>query len=709
MNPLFPDLNQFFLPKRIAFIGATEDLSKFGGRCMRLLIDFGFSGEIYPVNPKRDSIFGHRCYPSLADLPQRPDHVGIVLPSMGVIGAIEECVSIGVPFATLFSAGFSEMGTEEGRLLQGRAVSIARSGGLRFMGPNCNGMINFVDGVALTSTAAIKGQRRPAGDLGIVSQSGGAGQISVMWRAQQAGLGISYQVSCGNDADLDLLDYIAYMLESEATQVVMVVAERIPDSKKLRALANRSMELDKPILMVKAGRTLAGSRMAASHTGSLTGSESVCDAALRQMGIVRVEDTNELYDAAMLLRRKKHLYGNRAASTSISGGNLVLAADLGALMGIDFPPYSDNTQKELKAFLPGFSGADNPTDLTSAAIGRQDSLQEVVKIISQDPSIDIVIPIITLSQASEIRGVAAISAESSKPFAILWTGCAIDDPTLTHDKLVAQGHAVYRDSLQCMKAVRVAMRYSQRRQLIMARPQPKRPADIHVQDARKFLRGCLGTLSESESKKLLKIYGIPITNEILAKNSNEALVAAKKIGYPVALKIQSPAILHKSDAGAIKLGVIDEQGVKDGYQAVISAAINWKADAHIEGILVQEMVEDGFEVLIGVSVDPTFGPVITVGLGGIYVEIIRDLTFRIPPLGLLESHEMLNELRAYPILSGARGEAPADIEFLARCIERVSWLAVDLQDCMIELDINPIRVFSGQLGGKVVDALVVLK
>jgi len=709
MNPLFPDLNQFFSPRRIAFVGATEDLSKFGGRCMRLLIDFGFSGEIYPVNPKRDSIFGHRCYPSLADLPQRPDHVGIVLPSMGVIGAIEECVSIGVPFATLFSAGFSETGTEDGRLLQERAVSIARSGGLRFMGPNCNGMINFVDGVALTSTAAIKGQRRPAGDLGIVSQSGGAGQISVMWRAQQAGLGISYQVSCGNDADLDLLDYIAYMLESEATQVVMVVAERIPDSKKLRTLANRAMELDKPILMVKAGRTLAGSRMAASHTGSLTGSECVCDAALRQMGIVRVEDTNELYDAAMLLRRKKHLYGNRAASTSISGGNLVLAADLGALMGIDFPPYSENTQKELKAFLPGFSGANNPTDLTSAAIGRQDSLQEVVKIISQDPSIDIVIPIITLSQASEIRGVAAVSAESSKPFAILWTGCAIDDPTLTHDKLVAQGHAVYRDSLQCMKAVRAAMRYSQRRQLIMGRPQPKRPADIDVQDARKFLRGCLGTLSESESKKLLKIYGIPITNEILAKNSNEALVAAKKIGYPVALKIQSPDILHKSDAGAIRLGVIDEKGVKDGYQAVNSAAINWKADAHIEGILVQEMVEDGFEVIIGVSVDPTFGPVITVGLGGIYVEIIRDLAFRVPPLGLLESHEMLNELRTYPILSGARGGASVDIEFLARCIERVSWLAVDLQDCIIELDINPIRIFSGQLGGKVVDALAVLR
>ena len=271
------DLQRFFAPRRVAFVGATEDLGKFGGRCVRLLIDFGFKGEIYPVNPKRKEIFGLKCYPSLADLPQQPDHVGIVLPSASVLGALEDCVRVKAPFAAVFSAGFAETGTEEGRALQQRAVSIARAapyaGGLRFMGPNCNGLVNFVDAFAFTSTAAIRGARRPAGDIGVVSQSGGAGQINVMWRAQQAGLDISYQVSCGNDADLDLLDYMSFMVESERTKVVLAIAERIPAGERLRALALRAAQLDKPIVMVKVGRTEAGSRMAASHTGSVTGAD----------------------------------------------------------------------------------------------------------------------------------------------------------------------------------------------------------------------------------------------------------------------------------------------------------------------------------------------------------------------------------------------------------------------------------------------------
>ena len=333
----FPDLQRFMAPKRVAFVGATEDLSKFGGRCVRALIDFGYSGEIYPVNPKRSEIFGLKCYASLADLPQVPDHVGIVLPGVGVCAVLEECVKKRVPFATVFSAGFAETGTEEGKAMQARAIGIARAGGLRFMGPNCTGMVNFVDAFAFTSTATIKGPRRPAGDLGVVSQSGGAGQVNVMWRAQQAGMNVSYQVSCGNDADLNLLDYMAFMVESERTKVVLVIAERIADGDKLRALARRAAELDKPIVMVKVGRTEAGSRMAASHTGSVTGADEVSDAALRQMGIVRVEDTNELYETAMLLRTGKRAAGWRAAATSVSGGNLVMVADLGASVGIEFP------------------------------------------------------------------------------------------------------------------------------------------------------------------------------------------------------------------------------------------------------------------------------------------------------------------------------------------------------------------------------------
>jgi acetyltransferase len=691
----FPDLHRFLAPRRVAFVGATEDMAKFGGRCMRLLVDFGYKGEIYPVNPKRSEIFGLKCYPSLADLPQAPDHVGIVLPSASVLQALGECVSIGAPFATVFSAGFAETGTEEGKALQQRAVAIARAGGLRFMGPNCNGLVNYVDAFAFTSTATIRGARRPAGDIAVASQSGGAGQVNVMWRAQEAGLDISYQVSCGNDADLDLLDYMAFMVESERTKVVLAIAERIPDGEKLRKLARRAAELDKPILMVKVGRTEAGSRMAASHTGSVTGADEVTDAALRQMGIVRVMDTNDLYETAMLLRKGKRPNGRRAAAASISGGNLVMVADLGATVGVEFPAYSEATQAKLKKFLPGFSATSNPTDLTAAAIGTQDAFSSVARIIADDPGIDAVVPVITFSPKAEIQAIAAVSADSPKPVPILWTGKCSDDPALTPDVLVAEGHAVYRDAMPCMKALRAAMRYSEFRRN-MARPAPQRPAGIDVDAARKL--ELKGTLSEAQSKKLLGLYGLPLTKEHLATSAEEAVATGI-----VALKIQSPDIPHKTEAKAIRLGVSGD--LRQAYEEVIAAAKKYKPDARIEGVLVQEMVTGGQEILIGVSRDPVFGPVLTVGLGGVYVEVFKDVAFRLPPVSRQDAKDMIDELRCSAILKGARGQAPVDIDALADCIERVSWLAVDLQDRILELDINPLRVLPK--GAKVVDALVV--
>jgi acyl-CoA synthetase (NDP forming) len=706
--PEFADLGRFFAPRRVAFVGATEDLAKFGGRCMRLLIDFGFPGEIYPVNPKRSEIFGRKCYPSLADLPEVPDHVGIVLPAAGVAAALEGCGRLGVPFATVFSAGFGETGSVEGRAQQQRIVGIARAGGVRMMGPNCNGLVNFVDAFALTSTATIKGARQPAGDIGVASQSGGAGQVNVMWRAQQAGLGITYQVSCGNDADLNLLDYMAFMVESERTKVVLAIAERIPDGARLRALARRAAELDKPIVMIKVGRTEAGSRAAASHTGAATGADDVCDAALRQMGILRVEDTSELYETAMLLRRGRRPAGRRAAATSISGGNLVMVADLGASLGIEFPEYAAATQKKLGEYLPGFSQASNPTDLTAAAIGQKDTYTSVARILAEDPGVDALIPVVTMAAAEEIRSIAALSADCAKPVAILWTGNAIGDPALTQESLVAAGHAVYRDALPCLKALGAAMRYAEFRRH-RARLAPARPSGIDADAAQIILSGAKGTLSEHRSKALLACYGLPCTREHLARDDDAAVRVARDTGGPVALKIQSPDIPHKTEAKAIRLGVLGDEAVRRAFREVTDAALAYSPGAAIEGVLVQEMVEGGHEVLLGVARDPTFGPVLTVGLGGVYVDVLKDLAFRLPPLSAQEALEALRELRAYPLLQGFRGRPRVDIGALAGCIERISWLAVDLQDSVAELDINPLRVLAEGKGVRVVDALVVLK
>lgn len=706
-QPSFADLAAFFSPRRVAIIGATENQGKFGGRCVKRLLDFGFAGDFYPINPARSHIFDRPCYPTIRDVPERPDHVGIVLPAADVPKAVEQCTEMGVPFATVFSAGFSETGTDEGRALERRVVDIARAGGLRLMGPNCNGMINFVDGFALTSTAVIEGVRPPAGDIAIASQSGGAGQVNIMWRAQQAGLDVSYQVSCGNDADLDLLDYIAFMVEDPRTRVVLVLAEKIADGARLAVVAQRAAELDKPIVVVKVGRTEAGSRTAASHTGAITGADDVCDAAFRQLGIVRVDDTCELYEIAMMLRRRRRPSGPGIAATSLSGGNLVLAADLGASLGLEWPQYTEATQSRVAEVVPGFAGVANPTDLTAAAVGKEGTFARALDAIAADPAVHTLVPLLTFASASDIQSVAELSARIDKPTAILWTGRCTNDDALTPAKLVAEGHAVYRDGLPCMKAIRRTFDYAAMRERL-ARGVPQRPSDIDADKARTALLGVDGVLNEAASKALLTCYGLPVTREKLVRDAADAAVFASEIDGPVALKIQSSDIPHKTEAGALRLGVQGEEAVCRGFEEVMAAARSYRPDARIDGVLVQEMVTEGHEMLLGISRDPVFGPVLAVGFGGIFAEVVKDVSIRLPPVDKTMADEMLRELRTFPLLEGARGQPPADVGALTDCIVRLSWLATDHAGLIREFDINPLKVGPQGRGTRVVDALAIV-
>ena len=703
----FPDLTHFFAPRHVALLGATQDTGKFGGRCMRQLIDFGFTGDIYPVNPNREDIFGLRCYPSVLALPETPDHVGIVLPAHAVPQALEQCVQRGVKFATVFSSGFGEMATKEGLALQQRILDISRSGSMRIMGPNCNGLINFVDGFALPATGTISGPRCPAGDIGIVSQSGGAGQVNTMWRAQQAGLGISYQVSCGNSADIDLLDYAAFMLEQANTRVVLVLAERIANGEKLRLLARRAADIDKPLIMVKAGRSAIGSRVAASHTGAVTGEDAVWEAALAQFGVIRVDDSRDLYETAMLLRRGWRPEGRRAAATSISGGNLVQVADLGAVAGIEWPGYSAHTQARLGELLPAFGFASNPTDLTAgAAMGAAETFATAARIILDDPAVDVMIPVLTFARAAEIRAIADLSSSSKKPVAILWTGRSSDDPQLTPSSLVAAGHAVYQDAGPCLRAVRAAMWYAEFRKRHAA-PSSTRPAGIDTAAARALLSQNHGPLSEHTSKALLRCYGLPAMREFLATTEQQAVVHARTIGGPVALKVQSPDLLHKTEAGALRLNVVGDDEVLRAYKDVVAASRAWRSDARIEGVLVQEMIIDAHEMLIGISHEPSLGPIVTFGLGGIHVEVLNDVAIRLPPFDQNVALDGLNGLRSAAILKGVRGRPASDINALVDALVRVSWLAVDLQDLVAELDINPLCVMPEGRGIRMVDSLVI--
>ena len=706
-----PDLATFFNPASLAFVGATEDISKFGGRVMRAVLEFGFKGRVYPVNPRYATLLGQPCYPSVSALPEAPDHVGIVIAAHRVLDTLKQCADKGARFATIFTSNFSETGEASGRALQDEIVAFARASGIRLLGPNCNGFINFVDAFAFASTAAIKGPRKPAGDVGLVCHSGGLGQMNIMWRAQEAGLGITYEVSCGNEADLDATDFMRFMIDDERTRVIMVAVETIRDGRKFAEVARHAADREKPLVMLKFGRTDAGRRAAASHTGALTGADEVHDAAFRQYGVLRVTDCNELYEVAKLLRRRKWPRGNRAAALSGSGGHSVLMADLGAANGIDWVPYQDQTVNGLRELMPDFAGVSNPTDLTSALTGSKHLFEDALNVVAQDDGVDVLIPVLVAPTVPAIETVVKLADATDKAVAVLWTGYCPTDPQVVAATLVARGLPVYRDALTCLKAVRAAMTYGEflRAHKRAASEPPVRPAGIDVAQAKELIATGAGNMTERSSKEVLAAYGLHITQERLATNTQNAASSARDIGKPVALKIESPDIPHKTEANAIRLNVSGDAEVARAFDEVMAAARRYQPEARLDGVLVQEMAPGGVEVMLGVASDPTFGVVVVAALGGIHVEVLRDIAYRIPPLTAADALAMLRELRAYPIFGGVRGARPRDLDALCDTIVRLSWLAHDHADTVAEIDINPLTVLEPGAGVRVVDALIIRK
>jgi len=703
-----PDLTRLFAPRAAALVGATDHPTRFGGRVFRQMMNFGYAGRIYPVNPRAASLHGVPCHPSIAALPETPDHVGIIVATERVFDVLSECAARGVPFATVYSAGFAESGTEEGRERQAKLAAFARASGMRIMGPNCNGVVNFVDAFAMTSTAAIVGARRAPGDIGIVSHSGGLGQINVMWRAQQAGLGVSYEASCGNEADLDSLDFARFMLRSEATRVVLMAIEGVKDGARLLALAREAAEREKPVVVLKLGRTEAGGRAAASHTGAIAGTDEIYEAAFRQYGLIRVDECNELYETAILLRTRRWPRGRGAASAAATGGNVVQLADAGSRFGIEWPQYAPVTRARLEALMPGYGQVSNPTDMTSLATGDPALLRGALAAIAEDPSVDAIAPVCAIVARADIERMADFVRASPKPAALLWVGGCLDEPAFDARDLVAAGVPVYRDATPCMRALRAAMDFGERVAAVKAgTDRPVRPDGIDAIAARAVLRDAGDTLVEREAKRVLAAYGIAVTPERLATSADEAVHAARELGGAVALKIESPDIAHKTEADAVRLAVSGDDAVRAACEAVIAAARRHAPAARIRGVLVQAMVEDGVEIIVGAVRDPVFGPVIVAGLGGVHVEVLRDVAYRAAPVTPAEARAMLRGLRGARLLDGVRGRPRSDVEAAADAIVRLSWLARDFADEIVELDVNPLRVLPRGAGVRAVDALIV--
>ncbi|MBK8767687.1 MAG: acetate--CoA ligase family protein [Burkholderiaceae bacterium] len=703
-TPAAIDFSRLFGARSIAVIGASADEKTPSGQPLMHLRNLGYPGEVYPVNPRYEVIGQWRCYPSVSALPAAPDVALVAVAAERAPAVLEECGNKGIRFVIMITSGFAEMG-EAGMAAQARLLETARRHGISMIGPNCQGMINAADGFSL-GFGAPYGLRYNRGGISMTSQSGAWGN-AVMILANQEGLGFRHYVSTGNEAQTTSLDVVDWYLDDPQTRLVVSYVEGFQDAHRLVSIGRKALELGKPYLLWKVGTSEAGARAAASHTANLGGEMALYRAAFEQSGIIEVTDVDDLADRAHALLTGRRPGGNRVAVISMSGGAGVLMADHCAAAGLELPTLSPDTLERLRAILPAFAGLNNPIDVTGNVSAREGSFVEALELILADPLVDMLG--ICLASISGPAGnqiaidVARVCAATTKPVLVAW--CADVERTREgYEALAAVGTPRYDTPVRCARGMDALWHFERARrdhERISAEPvlRLERPAQ------RQALAGLQADLTEYQAKQVLADYGIPVTSEALATTAEQAVVLAAQIGFPVVMKIVSPMIPHKTEAGGVKVGVRDAQAVREAFSEIVANAGCHSPGAPIDGVLVQAMVSGGTEVIVGVTQDPLFGPAILFGLGGIFAEVMKDVCFRIAPITRSEAMAMIRSIKAFPILDGARGRPKADLDALADALVRLAALAVDLQDSIAEIDINPLIVLPAGQGVVAVDAL----
>ena len=700
-------MEYFFNPRSIALIGVSKDIRKPSGRSLNALLQWNYKGKLYPINPNYTEIHGVKCYPSLLEISGDVEMVIISIPAQSVLEALQQCVVKRVRAVVLFTSGFSEVGPE-GKALQEQVAQLSQKNNLRILGPNCVGLVNLSNSVMASFANIVDLKPVYPMSLGFVTQSGAFGTL-IFAQAVQAGVGFSSFVSVGNEADTEFSDFLSYLLTTPETKVIGGYLEGAKNGAKFRKAAQNALKLKKPILIMKVGRTRAGARAASSHTGSLAGDDKIYDAFFRQMGIIRIETLAELTSFVIVHRSGRMPQGNNIGILSISGGAGVMMADKCESLGLNVPEFTGETRRMLETYLPPFGSAKNPVDLTSAAVAEPEMLGRCLRALVADDNIHMITVAMGFMPHSApilAKDLIEIYQSTIKPIVLTTYNLSSSEVIAKAIKSIEDaGMPVLRDHLHSIQAMSNLAWYAAK---------VRKAADIKTdkqaikpdKEGEKIINNP-DALSEYEAKKILSGYGIPVTREALATSADMAVESALQIGYPVALKIQSAQITHKTEVGGIKLNVLSDAEVRAGFKEVISNAKKYMPEAKIQGVLVQEMLKDGVEVIIGTTKDPVFGHVIMFGLGGIFVEALKDVSFRIAPLSRIDAEEMVREIKGYSVLQGMRGKPPVDIDMLVDVILRVSRLVIDHKDTIKELDINPLVLFA--CGAKVADALIIKK
>ena len=702
-------LDALFKPRTVAIVGASDKYDQISGRPLKFFLRYGYKGKVFPVNPKHEELCGIKCFASIDDISESIDLVLIAVPNKYVFPIVMSCVKKNVKSIIIFSSGFAEIGSE-GRKLQEKIKEIVVNSNTVVLGPNCMGFVNLHDHVPTFFGGSLENENNMIpGSVGFLSQSGALSNLCFAV-AQKMRTGFTYLIATGNEMDIDISDCLEYLINDEKTKVIACVIEGLKDGEKFMEIAKKGMEVKKPIVALKIGKSSVGRKASLSHTGKMTGSDESYAAAFKQVGVVRADSIEEIIDSVFIFTRCSLPGGNRIGIVTGTGGGGILMADKCEELGLETPELTGKIKEQMLEIIPAYGSALNPVDLTGQLINDIDSLKQSATLLFNTYYIDIVVIFIGMLKnfcEKIIEDIVELSRKTNKVLCVVW----MDPPNGAIRILQENSIPTFEDPIRCIKAISVVVKYagylrkSEHSENVIVNLQNNKPIHAQKEDFNKILKSALSgnkTLTEHETKRILEAYGFPITRERIALSPEEAVKIAGEIGYPVVLKVDSSEILHKTDVGGVELNLQTPEAVLKGYERILSKTGKQAPNAIVRGILVQETIFGSLETIIGIKQDPVFGPVVIFGMGGIYTEILNDYSIRIAPLSRHEAEEMVKEIKGFKILEGSRGKIKTDINGIINTLLRVSELAIELKDKVIELDINPFFVFEKGEGEKLV-------
>ena len=690
----FAGLTPLLAPRSVAVIGASSDATRIGGRPIAYMLAQNFPGALYPVNPNRTEIQGLKAYRSVADLPETPDVAIVAVPAELAGPAIEALSERGVKAVVMFTAGFAEM-DEAGAAAQARMVAGARASGMRILGPNCLGVFDARRSYYATFSSSFDSGWPVLGRIGIASQSGAYG-THLYTLARNRGIGASLCVMTGNEADVTVGECIGWLAENNEVDVIAVYAEGIREAPGLIAALETARAAKKPVVMQKVGRSELGGKAAKSHTASIAGDDAVTEAVMAEFGVFRARNSEEMLDIAHTATRKIYPVKNSLGVITVSGGAGVLISDVAESLGLAMPEMPPEAQRKLRALVP-FCAPRNPVDATAQVSNDVTLVKTFTESMVRDGGYASVLGFFSMTASSrrwpQIREqLNAVRVENPDRLYVL----SVIVPPERRDELEADGWVVHEDPTRAVTAINAMGRYGAAFDAGPADPAPV-VLDVTLPAA---------TPSEAEAKRLLAEAGIPSAPEAACATADEAIAAAQRFGFPVVMKILSPDILHKSEIGGVLLDITDVDAVRSGFAVLLDRAHAAEPDARIDGVLVAKQLKGGVECILGIHRDPVFGPMAMFGLGGIFVEVLKDVVFRRCPFGPVTAEVMIRSIKGAPLLLGARGRKPADIKALAEMLSQLSAFAVAAGDRLRSIDLNPVFAMPGTEGAFAADAVI---